>query len=80
MQKNETGDIKCLDEKGNIKWFPEIIVNNRRLMKERGFTVFESPIKAEAKTFELLVTDNTKEIETEVAEASHAKRGRKSNK
>ena len=41
--KNESGEIKCIDERGNTMWFAPIIANDERLMKQQGMTVFNSP-------------------------------------
>lgn len=68
---NESGDTKCIDAKGNIKWMPQSVVTNDRIMKDNGLVIFEAPeipcVKAEIKE------------ETIVAEVPPAKRGRKIN-
>lgn len=44
---DESGQVKCLDEKGNVKWFAPIVANNTRLMNQQGMFVFISPKKFE---------------------------------
>ncbi len=46
---NESGDIKFLDEKGNVKWFSAAIADNAALMKQQGMTLFDSPEVLEPK-------------------------------
>ncbi len=62
---NEKSDIKVLSSKGDIKWFPKLIAEDKRLMEDSGFTILYAPLKVEP-------------IETNVAEASEAKRQGKS--
>lgn len=66
---NEGGDTKCIDAKGNIKWMPQSVVTNDRIMKDNGLVIFEAPeipcVKTEIKE------------ETIVAEVPPAKMGRK---
>lgn len=44
---DESGQIKCLDKDGNVKWFSPLIVNNRHLLDQQGITVFLAPVKFE---------------------------------
>lgn len=69
---NEGGDTKCIDAKGNIKWMPQSVVTNDRIMKDNGLVIFEAP------EIPCVKSEKT-EVETIVAEVPPAKRGRKIN-
>jgi pantothenate synthetase len=64
---NEKSDIKVLSNKGDIKWFPKHIAEDKRLMEDAGFTIVFAPLKVEP-----IITEEN------VAEATQAKRERKS--
>ena len=40
---NESGDIKVIDENGNFKWLPQVLVDNLHLMKRNKFTIVTKP-------------------------------------
>lgn len=40
---NETGDIKCITERGDIKWFSPHIVDGTNVLRDNNIKVFEAP-------------------------------------
>lgn len=41
--KNNTGDIKVMNDKGVIKWFAPLIANNKQLMKSMNYEIVDAP-------------------------------------
>lgn len=39
--KNETGDIKCINEKGNVAWFSPYLVNEGMALRMNGYSVVD---------------------------------------
>lgn len=66
--KDEQGQIKVMDEKGNFKFLPKNLVENLRLMQRMKFTPVQKP-----QVFELPTADAKTEV-SEPAEATEAKR------
>lgn len=78
MVKNEDGLVKCLTEKGNIKWIAEHIVVNANQMKKMGLKIAPSPVKLDPHIMEdEQPNDFQNPIINEVAEAKVAKKPRK---
>lgn len=77
MIKNEDGEVKCLTEKGNIRWLAEHIATDSYLMKTMGLIVAPSPRKLEPIIEEITTVNDNIEIETKVAEAVVADKPRK---
>ena len=40
---NEQGKIKCIDEKGNVKWFSRYMVEQSSVLKDYNITVVNAP-------------------------------------
>jgi hypothetical protein len=65
--KNECGDIKCIDEKGNVKWFSPYMIMEASALKMYGFRVVDALepllpiIKPEDKTITPTVQDKTEQ-------------------
>jgi peroxiredoxin family protein len=63
---NETGDIKCLTEKGEVRWFSPYIVNSTNVLRDNKIKVFEAVeelkplIKDDLVPKELTIDDYTK--------------------
>ncbi len=62
---NEGGDIKVMDDKGNIKWLSKVLVENEILMRRMKFSIVPKPI---------VMHQFETPIESNVAEVSEAKR------
>lgn len=68
---NDQGDIKVRSKDGADKWLPKHLVEDATLMRAMELTVIEAPVPF---CEEFKIEDNT-----EVAEVTPAKRGRKPN-
>ena len=40
---NEFGEIKCIDDKGNIKWLSKFVVEQSSVLKDYNIVVFDAP-------------------------------------
>lgn len=72
MIKNEDGLVKCLTEKGNIRWLSEHLAKDSSYLKTMELILAPSPRKLEP-----IIEEVEPVIETQVAEAVVAVKPRK---
>lgn len=77
MLKNEDGLVKCLTEKGNIRWLSEHLAIDSRYLKTMGLILAPSPRKLEPIIEDVEPLVITEEKQEQVAEAVVAVKPRK---
>jgi len=40
---NDSGEVKCIDDKGNIKWLSKFVVDQSSVLKDYNIVVFDAP-------------------------------------
>jgi len=40
---NEFGEVKCIDDKGNIKWLSKFVVEQSSVLKDYNIVIFDAP-------------------------------------
>lgn len=61
---NEQGEVLVSDDKGNTKYLPKALAENRFLMKGQELTIVEAPIKFEPEVPESEVKTEDSKKET----------------